>query len=447
MFRRTQARPRVQWDNGSGRSVLATLGVLTEVRRGGTIPGRNAPDGQPHPENLDTRQFDGGFVGRFVVAGSRVLSVRSSAVTQRHDHMFGGVTERNRSRTLFSEASVTGAAGRHTWVAGGALQRDTFRALDVPRFSYTYAIPGVFAQDDYAIVPWLTASGSARVDVHSEFGTFVSPRVSLLFRPAAQWTARVSGGRGHFAPSPFTEETDATGLTPLAPLGHLEPERADSIAADLTWRKTPFEITGTVFHSRIANAQMFRPVAGCAGETAACSGCEAATRCGGDGAPAARIVNAEVPSRTSGTEFIARYHTEDFDVILTHMYLRATEVGEAGVGRRAVPLNPGQSASCDILIEKGQGHLGFEVFYTGTQALDDDPFRSRSRPYVLWGILYTHRVGPALLYVNTEDLGDVRQTKYQPLLRPARLPDGRWSTDAWAPLDGRSLNAGLRFRF
>jgi outer membrane receptor for ferrienterochelin and colicins len=49
--------------------------------------------------------------------------------------------------------------------------------------------------------------------------------------------------------------------------------------------------------------------------------------------------------------------------------------------------------------------------------------------------------------VNTEDLSDVRQTKYEPLLRPARLRDGRWSTDAWSPLDGRSLNAGLRFRF
>ncbi len=129
------------------------------------------------------------------------------------------------------------------------------------------------------------------------------------------------------------------------------------------------------------------------------------------------------------------------------MYLRSTEVGEDGTGRRDVPLNPRHTASLDLLWEAGPAHLGFEVFYTGTQTLEDDPYRAQGRPYILWGILYTHRIGPALLYVNTEDLGDVRQTKYEPLLRPARLRDGRWSTDAWAPLDGRSLNAGLRFRF
>ncbi len=39
MFRRIQARPRIFWDNGSGRSVLVALGAMTEQRRGGTMPG------------------------------------------------------------------------------------------------------------------------------------------------------------------------------------------------------------------------------------------------------------------------------------------------------------------------------------------------------------------------------------------------------------------------
>ena len=78
---------------------------------------------------------------------------------------------------------------------------------------------------------------------------------------------------------------------------------------------------------------------------------------------------------------------------------------------------------------------------------DDNPFRSRGRPYVILGALYSRRVGPALLYVNAEDLADVRQTKWDPLLRPAPLRDGRWPVDEWAPLEGRAVNAGLQFRF
>jgi iron complex outermembrane receptor protein len=41
----------------------------------------------------------------------------------------------------------------------------------------------------------------------------------------------------------------------------------------------------------------------------------------------------------------------------------------------------------------------------------------------------------------------VRQINYDPLVRPSQGVDGRWSVDAWAPLDGRSLNAGVRVTF
>jgi iron complex outermembrane receptor protein len=66
---------------------------------------------------------------------------------------------------------------------------------------------------------------------------------------------------------------------------------------------------------------------------------------------------------------------------------------------------------------------------------------------LILGALYSKQVGRAFLYINAEDLGDVRQTKYDPLLRPAPLRDGRWAVDEWAPLDGRAVNAGLQFRF
>jgi len=417
-FRRLQARPRVSWDDGAGRSIFATFGALDENRRGGA---------SFHPENLRTRQFDGGLVGRFLLAGGRLIAVRASGVSQRHDHTFGSLLERERSSTSFGEASITGTNGRDTWVAGGALQRETFNPIDVPRFRYAYTIPGVFGQDDHVFAPWLTASASARVDHHSAFGTFFSPRLSALFRAGPRWTARLSGGRGHFAPSPFTDETSATGLAILAPMSSIHPEDATSVSTDITWRNAPFELTTTVFHSRIGGAQVYRQLA--------------------SGPFAARIVNAETPTRTGGAEFIARYHEEELDIIGTYMYLRSSEVGEDGTGRRQVPLNPRHAATFDVLWKSPIGNFGYEFFYTGRQELEDNPYRHRGRPYLIIGVLFTRNVGPALLYVNTEDLADVRQTKYDPLLRPALLRDGRWAVDAWAPLEGRSLNAGLRFRF
>jgi iron complex outermembrane receptor protein len=57
------------------------------------------------------------------------------------------------------------------------------------------------------------------------------------------------------------------------------------------------------------------------------------------------------------------------------------------------------------------------------------------------------RVGRARLFLNVENLADIRQTKYDPLIRPTRLPDGRWNVEAWAPLDGRVWNGGVRVSF
>ncbi|HEU0014699.1 MAG TPA: hypothetical protein VFQ45_13520, partial [Longimicrobium sp.] len=78
------------------------------------------------------------------------------------------------------------------------------------------------------------------------------------------------------------------------------------------------------------------------------------------------------------------------------------------------------------------------------QALDDNPYRTESRPYVVVGFLAERRIGRARVFVNAENLADARVTRWHPLPLPARSPELRWTTDAWAPLEGRAINAGVR---
>lgn len=391
------------------------------------MPGARLSDGQSFQESLATRRIDAGAVARLATARGLVLSARGSATHQAHTHTFGSTVERDTHRTLFGEVSATGTAGRHTWVAGGALQIEHYDSQAAPRFSYTHVVPGVFLQDDLTAAPWLTLSASARVDRHDEFGTFASPRLSMLFRPSEHWTVRVSGGRGHFAPTPFTEETEATGLSRLALLRGVRPERADSVSADVTWSVAPFEITGTLFSSRI-------------------DGALAVVETGDPDLPVS-IVNSGGLTRTRGTELIARRHVEGFDLILTHMFLWSTERDPGGAGTRETPLNPRHSASFDLLREIGPARVGFEVFYTGRQSLENNPYRARGFPHVLFGGLVDWAVGRARIFLNVENLRDIRQTREHPLVRPSPAADGRWTVDAWAPLEGRTLNAGVRVRF
>jgi hypothetical protein len=52
--------------------------------------------------------------------------------------------------------------------------------------------------------------------------------------------------------------------------------------------------------------------------------------------------------------------------------------------------------------------------------------------------LAERRVGRLRVFVNAENLGNVRQMRWDPLDRPERRPDGRW--------DGRWMGAARRPR-
>ena len=154
------------------------------------------------------------------------------------------------------------------------------------------------------------------------------------------------------------------------------------------------------------------------------------------------------PTRTTGTELLLRYRAGEFTAWVTHGWTRSTEIDPDLGDRREVPLTPRQTASFTVMWEfEGRGRLGIEGYYTGRQALDENPYRATGRPYVLLGALAERTFGRVGLFLNSENLLDVRQTRDDPLLLPARRADGRWTVDAWAPLDGRVINGGIRMTF
>ena len=138
-YSRGVVRPRVFWDGGGGRTFFATTGFTYEDRQGGTPDGEVlAATGQPYVEALETRRYDAGAVGQFLIKDRYVVTARAAIARQSHDHQFGEVLERDRHDTAFGEAAVRGTAGRQTWVAGFAIERDAYTARDVPRFDYDF---------------------------------------------------------------------------------------------------------------------------------------------------------------------------------------------------------------------------------------------------------------------------------------------------------------------
>ena len=245
--------------------MLVTAGAMVEDRAGGTIGQGSVPLGDPRGgpfvHVLDTERYDAGLNGRWPLQAQRALTVRASATDRDVDQKFGDVAEPSRFETSLVEAAMDGTSGAHGWVVGIAFQSDRYSNDTEPAFDYSYDTAALFAQDELPLGDTVTLSGSVRVDRHSEFGTFFSPRVATLWRPggaASPWRVRLSAGTGFFAPIPVTEETEATGLERVLPLSGLRAERAHGISMDVNrlWALDhgSIETNLTLFESRLENA-------------------------------------------------------------------------------------------------------------------------------------------------------------------------------------------------
>ncbi|HEY0929136.1 MAG TPA: TonB-dependent receptor plug domain-containing protein [Gemmatimonas sp.] len=496
-YERFVVRPRLYLDNGRGRSAFLTTGVTVEDRTGGTVPGATVPGGGSFGESLRTRRGDVGGLLRWTLgdgtgedtdsdARPAVLSLRASAMQQRHDHVMGAQSEKDNHGTWFAEATIAKPTNRAVYVAGVAAQQDRYRNTTFGAFDYTFTAPAAFLQADVDATRWLSLSTTARVDFHSHYGTVFNPRVSMLLRapdvPTLDgWTARFSAGTGAFAPTPFTEETEATGLAPLRPLGPLSAERAGGGSIDIGgpvrtgWGQ--LDLNATAFGSRVTSALQVRDAGGTTP----------------NGATRIELINSAAPTRTWGGELLARFtrplggegdaHDDDAPTANANSHenarkdtprevhddehgegavwrttasvtvLRATECApEQSLGRcvrRDVPLTPRASAGLVSAVEwEGVQRVGLEVYYTGQQSLEENPYRQTSRPYVIVGLLgervFKTPMGAMRVFVNLENITNVRQTRFDPLRLPTRGMGGRWATDAWTDLVGFTTNAGIR---
>jgi len=423
-FKRYVVRPRLFWSDTSGNSWFGTVGVTTENRSAGTF---GPPVNAFYRSDADTRRVDAGSVGRRAVRPNMLLIVRGSTTHESRTNSYGTVSERDQRNALFGEATLTVSGGSQVLVAGAAVERDAYSAQDVPVHNYAFMAPGVFVEHTWSPAAWFGISSSARADFHNEYGTFFSPRISLLFRAPNEWSARLSAGSGVYAPTPFTEETEAIGLSRLRPIA-VSAERSTGESVDVGGNLGPFELHGSVHNSEVRQplAMIVDPA----------------------NATFVKLVNASQATRTGGAELYARYRIGEMKLTGTYTYIDATELNVASGARRTVPMNPRHGAGFSAVYDEERSYnVGLEVYYNGRQTLDDQTFRSVSEPYATIDALMQRRFGRLIAFVHGENLAGVRQTDWDPVLRPTVGPGGRITTDVWAPLEGAVVNFGIRFQY
>ncbi|HUL03045.1 MAG TPA: TonB-dependent receptor [Gemmatimonadales bacterium] len=457
-FQRIELRPRLFWKTPRGASLVATLGGMSEERAGGTLPGMILADGQSFATSANTNRADVGLVGVFPVAGADTFTVRGSAAGAWERETFGPTTQRyvqhGEYHTAFTQATLTVPGSKVTWVVGAAYEQNAFHSPDLAGFEYTYNTPSLLAQATVALGSRFSVMANGRCDWQSEYGTTCSPRGTALFRGPGRWEVWLSGATGFFAPTPFLDETEGIPLARLVPFttrviticsaglcssdsGGVRTTAPFSIAAqrarygslDFARRVKGLELGATFFTASVDHPLILSELNPF------------------DERP--QLVNASGPLRTAGAELAVVYAPRTIRIAADYTYLHSTLISAATASRVEAPLTPRHSGALDVGWREAsrRTRLGLHIAYTGRQAVFDDPYRTATPSYATVAFRASRRIGVIDLYLNGENLGNVRQTQYDPLLMHAPSAELQWTTEVWAPLEGRVLNAGVRVAF
>ena len=430
-YERGTIRPRVYWQGEDGANLYFTLGVMSENRNSGTSEETTLADGKSFALSQDTLRTDIGFIFDKPIGETLNINVRGSAMNQDHEHVFGSVLEEDNHESYMLESSLSGYSDKTAWLVGAAFQSEKFESQTFNEFDYSFQTPGVFSQVDYEANDEVSLSLSARADWHSEYGTQVSPRISVLYQPE-HWVFRGAYGKGFFAPTPFIEDIDEVGLSRLIPLQNLQAEQATTSSVDVSYIDGNLETSMTLFASDIENVTELQVI----------------NESDRDIEKQVQIVNSPGVSEIRGAELLLRYRWQDIKFTGSYLFTDATKESELDAGRTPLSLTPKHSAGLVVMWEEHGSHLvGFEAYYTGTQHLEHNPYRDKSKPYWHLGLLGQITIGKVSLFVNAENLLNIRQTREESLLLHQQSPSGRWTTDIWSRNDGFTVNAGIRFQF
>jgi outer membrane receptor for ferrienterochelin and colicins len=426
--RRWGVRPRLTAADERGRTLFVTAGYGYDTRDGGTLGTALTPGGTPFREGLTSRRADVGATATVPLRNSGSAAFRFALSTSSRRREFGtGPLEDEGTATGFLELTRSVAATRGTTVFGSAVQLDDFENSLNGAYNHRWITPSLFVTTEHAVGP-LTFSASVRGDVHPEAGVQLTERLAALAKPAQGWSVRVSAGTGFAAPTATTEETEAIGLRSIRPGAELRRERSFGSMLDVNGELAGAELLITAYGSVIRDAIQLADAA--------------------DGSGEGILRNASQSTRIAGVEGAAVWRFDGGRFLGTYGYTRGTRPDAVTGAREPIPLLPRHRVGGDLMFERpGKYRGGIEGIWYGVQSLDDNPFRSRSKPYLYVMAIAMRQFGRLEIVANFENLLNVRQTDTDPLVRPTPATGGRWTTDVWAPLEGFMANVALRYRW
>ena len=289
--------------------------------------------------------------------------------------------------TYYTEASYLHPAGpRHTLVLGlnanGERLASFNRSATPLRSPYAYHTLGAFVQDDWLLQPRLSLQAGLRLDRHNQYGTFLLPRLALLYKAGPAVTARLNAGLGYRTPVPYINSLDERDYPLVTALQNVRAETSLEINGDVGYQHTflgfdeplVLSVNQAFFYTRLGNPLVLGG-SGFAGPF---------------GNNYLTWQNAAAPLSTRGLETYVRLRADETELYLGYVYTDARR--QYNPANQHLPLAARHKFAAIGLVEFTENFsAGVDASYTGLHYLAD----GRTTPsYPLVAALLCYHIDP-----------------------------------------------------
>jgi iron complex outermembrane receptor protein len=295
-----------------------------------------------------------------------------------------------------------------------------------PVRDYTHNTVGGFIQNTTGFNEKLILETGLRTDYNTDYGTFVLPRFSLLFKASNKLSSRIGGAMGYKLPTIFTEDAEKLYYRGIQPLSTEQVDAETSIGGnfDINYKtaigdEMTFSINQLFFLTQLKNALVLRE--------------DEATNL-------AYYESADGNILSSGFETNIKLTYDDFKLYLNYALVNA-ELQYDNINNQK-PLTPKHNAGFVLFYEiEEKWSAGYEVYYTGEQY---DNLYNRKTDFWTMGVMLMRHWERLSVFVNFENFTNVMQTDFEPLVLPPT--NNPTFPDIWAPTDGFVFNGGIKLR-
>jgi iron complex outermembrane receptor protein len=296
----------------------------------------------------------------------------------------------------------------------------------LPVRDYTYNTVGGFIQNTTDLSEKFVLETGLRTDYNTDYGTFVLPRFSLLYKANNKLSSRIGGAMGYKLPTIFTEDAEKLYYRGIQPLSTDQVQAETSIGGnfDINYKtalgdKVTFSINQLFFLTQLKNALVLRE---------------------DDNTNLAYYESADGNILSSGFETNIKLTYDDFKLYLSYAFIN-TELQYDNINDQK-PLTPKHNAGFVLFYEiEEKWSAGYEVYYTGKQY--DNMYNSKTDFWTM-GVMLMRHWELLSIFVNFENFTNVLQTDYEPLVLPPT--NNPTFPDIWAPTDGFVFNGGIKLR-